>query len=147
MYKLKKGEITLIGSIAILFVVTLLFINNPSIKGEISEVLTSISPEIQVENEKKLKEVEEIYTLLYQENGFFEQVNNKLEEKNYFFQMLLAVYSNDDIRVKYILVNKDATESVQEDVKSIFYEVVEKNNLDSNSFNLKVGDNNDGPDW
>ncbi|MBS4203509.1 hypothetical protein [Lederbergia citrea] len=69
-----------------------------------------------------------------------------MEEKNYFFHMLLAVYSNDDIRVKYILVNKDATESVQEDVKSIFYEVVEKNNLDSNSFNLKVGENNDGPD-
>ncbi|MBS4176952.1 hypothetical protein [Lederbergia citrea] len=87
------------------------------------------------------------HTLLYQENGFFEQVNNKLEEKNYFFQMLLAVYSNDDIRVKYIVVNKDATESVQEDVKSIFYVVVEKNNLDSNSFNLKVADNNDGPDW
>ncbi|MGE7919122.1 hypothetical protein ACQKM9_09250 [Viridibacillus sp. NPDC093762] len=61
--------------------------------------------------------------------------------------MLLTVYSKDDIRVKYILTNKEATESVQEEVKSIFYESVEKNNLDSNSFNLKVSDSDDGPDW
>lgn len=61
--------------------------------------------------------------------------------------MLLAVYSKDDIRVKYILANKDATESEREEVKSIFYRAVESNNLDPNSFNLKVADQNDGPDW
>lgn len=44
-------------------------------------------------------------------------------------------------------LNKEATESVQEAVKSIFYEAVEINNLDSKSFNLKVADKNDGPDW
>ena len=144
---MKKGKITLIGTIVTLFVVTFLFINNSSTKGEISETSPSISSEIQAENEKKLKEVEEISTLLYQEDGFFEQVNSELKEKGYDFQMLLAIYSKDDIRVKYVLANKDATESVQEEVKSIFYESVEINNLDSNSFNLKVGDSNDGPDW
>ena len=61
--------------------------------------------------------------------------------------MLLAIYSKDDIRVKYVLANKEATESIQDEVKSIFYASVESNNLDSNSFNLKVGDSNDGPDW
>ena len=147
MYRIKKGKITLIGTIVILFVVAFLFIYNISTKGEISEAHPSISPEIQAENEKKLKEVEEISTQLYQTGGFFEQVNNKLKEKGYDFQMLLAVYSKDDIRVKYILANKDATESVQEDVKSIFFESVESNNLDSTSFNLKVDDRNDGPDW
>jgi len=141
---MKKGKITLIGTIGILFVVAFLFINNTSTKGEVSP---SISPEIQAENEKKLKEVEEISTLLYQEGGFFEQVNNKLKEKGYAFQMLLSVYSKDDIQVKYILEIQDATESVQEEVKSIFFESVENNNLDSNSFNLKVADSNDGPDW
>jgi hypothetical protein len=35
----------------------------------------------------------------------------------------------------------------QEEVKSIFFESVENNNLDSNSFNLKVSDSDDGPDW
>jgi len=144
---MKKSKITLIGTIVILFVVTFLFINNTSTKGEISEVSPSISPEIQAENEKKQKEVEEFSSLLLQEGGFFEQVKNKLKEKDYAFQMMLVVYSKDDIQVKYILANIDATESVQEEVKSIFFESVENNNLDSNSFNLKVGDSDDGPDW
>ena len=60
---MKKGKITLIGTIVILFVVTFLFINNSSTKGEISEVSPSINPEIQAENEKKLKEVEKFPTL------------------------------------------------------------------------------------
>lgn len=81
-----------------------------------------------------------------QRGGFFEQLNNQLKEEGYEFQILLAVYSKDDIRVKYIL-NKEATESVQEAVKSIFFEAFEINNLDSKSFNLKVADKNDGPDW
>lgn len=49
--------------------------------------------------------------------------------------------------MKYVLVNKDANESAQEEVKSIFFESVENYNLDSNSFTLKIGDVNDGPDW
>lgn len=144
---MKKGKITLIGTIIILFVATFLFFNNSSTKEEIGETPPSISPEKQAEKENKIKEVEEIQTLLYQESGFFEQVSSKLKEKSYVFQMLLSVYSKDDIRVKYILANKEATESVQEEVKSIFYESVEKNNLDSNSFNLKVSDSDGGPDW
>ncbi|MCH7321630.1 hypothetical protein LZ480_06950 [Solibacillus sp. MA9] len=131
----------------ILFVVAFLFIYNVSTKGEITETSPSISSELHGKNEKIIKEAEEIKTLLYQEGGFFEQVNNKLKDKGYAFQMLLAVYSKDDIRVKYILEIKDATESVQEEVKSIFFESVENNKLDSNSFNLKVADSNDGPDW
>ena len=55
--------------------------------------------------------------------------------------------SVDDVHVKYVLNNKEATESEQEKVKSIFFETVKKNNLDSNAFKLKVGDINDGPDW
>jgi len=144
---MKKGKITLIGTIVILFVVTFLFINNTSTKGEISEVPPSINPEIQAENEKKQKKAEEFSNLLFQEGGFFEQVKNKLKEKDYAFQMLVVVFSKDDIQVKYILEKKEATESVQEEVKSIFFESVENNNLDSNSFNLKVGDSDDGPDW
>ncbi|MEK4078724.1 hypothetical protein [Solibacillus sp. FSL K6-1126] len=146
MDRIKKGKILLITTILILFVVAFLCFYNISTKGELSEALPSVNPEIQAENEKKLKEGEEITTLLYEEGGFFEQVNNQLKEEGYEFQILLAVYSKDDIRVKYIL-NKEATESVQEAVKSIFFEAVEINNLDSKSFNLKVADKNDGPDW
>lgn len=53
----------------------------------------------------------------------------------------------NDVQVKYILNNKDATESEQEVVKSIFFQIVKKNNLDSNAFILKVADSDDGPDW
>lgn len=146
MYKLQKRKIILIGIITILFVSISVIINSSWSKGE-TEVPSSKSPEIQVENEKNLKEVEEIQSLLYQENGFFEQVSNRLAEKGYEFQMMLAVYSKDDIKVKYILTNKEVTDSVQEEVKSIFFEIVEKNELDSNSFNFKVVDIGDGTDW
>lgn len=74
-------------------------------------------------------------------------MNNKLKNKGYAFRTLVAVYSKDEVWVKYILANKEATETVQEDIKSVFFESVEYNKLDSNSFNVKVGDGNDGPDW
>ncbi len=71
---------------------------------------------------------------------------SSITKEGYAFQMLLVVYSKDDIQVKYIL-DKEATESVQEDVILFFFESVKNNNLDSKSFNLKVADRNDGRDW
>lgn len=128
-----KRKTALIGTVVIILFVTFLFINNYLTKGTASE--------------KNLKEVEEISTLLYQKDGFFEQVNTKLEGKGYACQMMVAIYSKDDIRVKCILEDKDVTESIKEEVKSTFYESVENNNLDTSSFNLKIGDSKDGPDW
>jgi len=141
-----KGKIALIVTIVIIFFVSFLFINNSLTKGDAPEVPLSISPEIPAEPEKNLEEAERISNLLYKEDGFFEQVNNKLEGKGYAFQVLIAIYSENDIQVKYVLANKDATESVQEEVKSIFYEAVENNNLDTYSFNLEIGDITDEPD-
>ena len=63
MYRIKKGKILLMVTIGILFVVAFLFIYNISTKGEMSVAPPSISPEIQADNEKKLKEIEEITTL------------------------------------------------------------------------------------
>ncbi|MEK5187089.1 MULTISPECIES: hypothetical protein [Solibacillus] len=68
-------------------------------------------------------------------------------KKGYRFQTLVMANSMNDVQVKYILNNKDATESEQEVVKSIFFQIVKKNNLDSNAFILKVADSDDGPDW
>ena len=138
---IKKNDIILFGTIAILFIAIFLLFNNSNfIVRDIAEVSPSISPEIQAENEKKQKEVEEVST-------FIEQVNYKLKNKGYAFQTLVTVYSKDDVWVKYIIDNKDATKSVQEDILSVFFESVENKNLDSNSFNVKVSDRNDGPDW
>ncbi|PIC62653.1 hypothetical protein CSV79_15985 [Sporosarcina sp. P13] len=142
-----KGKIALIGTVVIILFVTFLFINNYLTKGTASEISPSMNPDMQTESEKNLKEVEEISTLLYQKDGFFEQVNTKLKGKGYAFQMMVVINSKDDIEVKYILENKDATESIKEEIKSTFYESVENNNLDTSSFNLKIGDRKDGPDW
>lgn len=146
-YKIKKGKIALIGSIVILLVLTFLFIYSTSIKDNKAESPPEISPEIEAEIEKKIKEAEEMTTLLYKSGGLFEQVNKKLKENGYAHQMLLAVYSKNDIKVKIILEDQEATESIQKDVESIFFETVESISLDSKSFRLKVGDKNDGPDW
>ena len=80
MYRIKKGKIILIGTIGILFVVTFLFINNTSTKGEVSKDAPSISPEIQAENEKRSMELE---NFLFGNNGIIKQVNDELLMKGY----------------------------------------------------------------
>ena len=106
---------------------------------DISEDPPSIIPEIDA-GERIMKEIEAITTELYKEAGLFDQINNQLKEKGYEYQMLLVIYSKDDIRVDYVLANEEATESRQQEIKSIFFESVENNNYDAHSFSLKVGD-------
>lgn len=142
---MRKGKMVSIGSFVILFVIAILYMNTPSTYGKTTEFTKS--PETKVETLKKPKDINEISTVLYQRDGFFEQIGKQLVEKGYEFQTLVAVYSEDDIQVKYVLENKDATESVEKVVKSIFFESVENHSLNANSFTLKVGDYNDGPDW
>lgn len=84
---------------------------------------------------------------IYGDHGIIKQVNDELVKKGYQFQTLVMANSVDDVQVKYILTNKEATESKQESVKSIFFEIVKKNKLDANAFKLKVADRDDGPDW
>ena len=144
MYLLKKSKVTLIGTIVILFIITFLFINNALSKVDISEVPPTISTQQQAENERKVDEIE---NFIYGGSGIIKQVDNELVKKGYQFQTLVMVNSVDDVLVKYILTNKEATESEQKTVKSIFFEIVKKNNLDSNAFNLKVADSDDGPNW
>lgn len=144
MFLLKQSKVTLIGTIVILFIIISLFINNALSKGDISEVPPTISTQQQAENERKVAEIE---NFIYGDSGIIKQVNDELVKKGYQFQTLVMANSVDNVQVKYILTNKEATESEQELVKSIFFEIVKKNNLDSNAFNLKVADSDDGPDW
>ncbi|MBY0223955.1 hypothetical protein [Sporosarcina aquimarina] len=69
---MKKGGIASAGFIAILFVVTFLYIGTPLTNGKTAANFTD--PEIDVEAEQKQKEVEEILTRLYQKDGFIEQI-------------------------------------------------------------------------
>lgn len=141
---MKKSKVTLIGTIVILFITTFLFINNSLSKGDVSEVPLTISIQQQAENERKVAEIE---NFIYGDRGIIKQVNDELVKKGYQFQTLVIANSVDDVQVKYILTNKEATESKQESVKSIFFEIVKKNKLDANTFKFKVADRDDGPDW
>ncbi|MBM7665937.1 hypothetical protein JOC25_002430 [Solibacillus kalamii] len=53
-------------------------------------------------------------------------VHNELSEKGYIYRLLIAASSKEDIQMKIILLNKEATELEQEEIKSIFYELVKK---------------------
>ncbi|RND01200.1 hypothetical protein [Lysinibacillus halotolerans] len=143
---MKKGKIVFLGTFVLLSFIVFLFTNNSLSKGETSEV-SETSPKLLAENDKKQKEAEEIQNLLQEEDGFLEQVSNRLVEKGYEFSTMLAVFSSEDIQVKYIVSNKEVTETDQETIKSIFNELIEKNNFDADSFSIKVADSNDGPDW
>lgn len=70
-------------------------------------------------------------------------VHNELLEKGYIYRLLIAAYSKEDIQMKIILLNKEAPELEQEEIKSIFYELVKKNNLNPKAFTLKVSDSED----
>ena len=129
---------------AFLTLATVFFINISVAEGEIADIPYSDNPEIQKENQKMLEEMEEY---LFNNNGIMEQVSDVLLENGYKTRTALAFYSKEDIQLKFILVDKEATEADQEKVKSIFFELVDKNNLDPNAFTIKVGDENDGPDW
>ena len=137
--QIKKGNILFIGSVVGLIVVFYLYNNGTIMVRYIAEDPPSIISEVEA-GERIMEEIEAITTELYKEAGLFDQINNQLKEKGYEYQMLLVIYSMDDIRVQYVLANKEATESRQEEIKSIFFESVENNNLDANSFNLKVDD-------
>ncbi|MBM7608435.1 hypothetical protein JOD29_001680 [Lysinibacillus composti] len=143
---MEKRKFTLVGLgiIIILSISAIFILNGAKSKGEDPEIIEVsapvVNPELQVLHDKKVKEADVITKYLQEENGFFEQVGNRLTEKDYEFQMMLAVRSIDDIQVKYILTNKKVTEAEQGEVKSIFYEIVEKNNLDPHSFTLTVSD-------
>lgn len=141
---MKNRKLTFSVLTVFLTLVASLFYNLSSTEGKTPEESTTDSSEIQEENQKMLEEMEDF---LFSNNGIMEQASDELMKYGYKTRTALAFYSKEDIQLKFILVNKEATKSEQEKVKSIFFELVEKNNLDPAAFTVKVGDENDGPDW
>ncbi len=109
-----------------------------------TELPSSVSPEVQPDNHAILEEME---NFLFKENGIMDQVNRELRKEGYKTRTALVYYSKEDVQLKFLLVDKEATESHQEKVKSIFFELIEKNQLDPDAFTIEVGSGNDGPDW
>ena len=92
------------------------------------------------------QEVNDFQEFLVNEGGFYKQVEEKLKEMGYEYQMMGVIYSKEEIWIKFILENKDATEQEKFEVAATFYEIAVKNNLDPKIFKVKVS-NNDNPDW
>ncbi|WP_350462542.1 hypothetical protein [Solibacillus sp.] len=122
------------GTVVILIVGTFFFINNSLFKEKFSEIPSIVSSE-------------EMENFLYRDPGIINQMQNELSGRGYEYRILIAAYSKENIQMKIILLNKEATELEQNRVKSIFHELVEKSNLNLKSFTLKVNDSYDGPDW
>ncbi|QTD42108.1 hypothetical protein [Sporosarcina sp. Te-1] len=108
---MRKGKITLNGTTVIISACTLLYIHSSSTKTGLPTSHPSLNSSLQTD-ETNLRYVEEVTTLLLQKDGLLEKMEHQLKAKGYEFQRLLAVYSKDDIRVKYILSNQEATESL-----------------------------------
>lgn len=123
---------------------TILFFSNLPAQGKTAELPATVSPEIQPKNNEILEEMQHF---LFEENGIMDQVNRELLKEGYKTRTALLYYSKDDIQLKFLLVDKEATKSEQEKVESIFFELIEKNNLDPNAFTIEVGNESEGPDW
>lgn len=92
------------------------------------------------------QELNDFQDSLDKEGGFYKQVEGKLKEMGYEYQMIGVIYSKDEILIKFILANKDATEKERLEITTTFNEIAVKNNLDPKIFKVKVS-NDDSPDW
>lgn len=134
-------------------VVAFVVFNILSKEREISEPDVVIYADAQLEKYKNIKIPEEekikheklmeMGILLYGEHGIVQQLVNELTEKSYPSHSITISYSPEDIRFNIILLNRKATEKEQESVKSIFFQIINENNLDPNVFTLRVSDDKD----
>ena len=113
-------------------------------EAQTPELPSTVSPEIHPGHNAILEEMEKF---LFEEEGIMEQVNHELLKEGYKTRTALIYYSKEDIQLKFLLVEKPATQSNQQKVKSIFYKLIKKNNLNPKAFTIEVGEESDGPDW
>ena len=85
-----RRHFILVLSITFLSFVTVLFINNSPSVGKTTEVSPTVNPEIQVENDKILQEME---NFLFGDNGIINQVREELLGKGYEFSTALVFHS------------------------------------------------------
>jgi hypothetical protein len=141
----KVRFISLIGVGLLLLVIASLPIYGKVSTAE-NEADNSFSQSSQGQREVVLKELDNFQESLSKEGGFFKQVGDKLKEKEYDHSMLRMFYSKDEIWIKFVLTNREANKQEKIEVKAIFDELVNKNNLDPKIFKVKVS-NDDSPDW
>lgn len=144
---MNKGQISLIGVILFAVISISLFIYSGVVASkENSNDTDPLSKLTQEELEIVFKEFDDFEGLLLKKNGLYEQVYEEMKKAGYEYVMITTLYDKDVTWVKFGLTNKKGTEAEKTEIRSIFYTLVEKNNLDSSAFKIRIK-NDDRPDW
>lgn len=91
-------------------------------------------------------EMQSMQLSLMEKGGVYDQVGQRLKEKGYEHYILGGITSKDKILVKFILTNQDASDKRQEEIMDIFNDYIVKNNLNTQTFNVKVS-NDTSTNW
>lgn len=91
-------------------------------------------------------EMQMMQLTLMEKGGLYDQVGQRLKEKGYEHSILGGITEKDKILVKFVLKNQEATEQRQEEIMDIFHDYIEKNNLNTQTFNVKVS-NDTNTNW
>ncbi|SES11719.1 hypothetical protein SAMN05518872_104288 [Psychrobacillus sp. OK032] len=91
-------------------------------------------------------EMQSMQLTLMEKGGVYDQVGQRLKEKGYEHYMLGGITSNDKILVKFILTNQEANDKIQEEITDIFQDYIVKNNLNTQTFKVKVS-NDTSTNW
>ena len=133
MYWLQKWQISLVGIALLIIFVAALSRDDKNSLAQLYEELNAA-------------EYEDFQKSLLIKDGFFDQVGEELKKQGYENNMLGMFHSKEEVWVKYVLVDKEATKQEQKEVETIFFEMAIEYNLDPSIFKVKVS-NEDSPEW
>lgn len=87
---------------------------------------------------KGSEEAQYFQSAFMKKGGIYSQVGQMLKERGYEYIIMAGADSKDKILVKFVLINKEATEQRQDKVQEIFNEIIKTNDLDPKIFKVKV---------
>ncbi|MFJ7972357.1 hypothetical protein [Psychrobacillus sp. NPDC096389] len=138
MNKTKKRKMRLMFGLFLFLIpiTSLLFMSTPK------TIIEICSPFFQ----QGTIETQILHLTLMEKGGLYEQVGERLKEKGYEHRILGGIDAKDKILVKFVLANKEANDLRQQEITTIFYDYITKNNLDTEAFEVKVS-NDTSTNW
>lgn len=112
------------------------FVEGNTPQNEANYSLSELSPK---EREVVLTDANDLQELLMKKDGLFDQVRDELDAAGYNSEFAAIAYSKDDIRISLIIPdNEMVTEQKQEEVNSIFQDMIIKHNMNPKAFTIEV---------
>ncbi|GGA27976.1 hypothetical protein [Psychrobacillus lasiicapitis] len=133
--KRKKGFV--VGTLILFASLSFLFFTNVP-----KAVLEICSPLFQ----NGSLEMQMMQLTLMEKGGLYDQVGERLKEKGFEHDILGGITEKDKILVKFVLKNQEASDKRQEEIMDIFHDYIEKNNLNTQTFDVKVS-NDTSTNW